>query len=168
MGVKKSFLTRVTILLLFSVLFVYVLIVAKQILYPIVLAILFSYFIYPLVSFLEKKLRFPKALAALSAIVFSGVFIYGVGSIIMSQINSFTADFPVLKEQAINNIYGLQTYISETFDISIGEQKNWAKEKIAAFFESSGKTLTNILEHAVGTLEALIFIPIFSFFYAFV
>ena len=50
MGTRKSFLARLTTLLLFGVILVYVLIVAKQILYPIVLAILFSYFIYPLVK----------------------------------------------------------------------------------------------------------------------
>ena len=164
MNPRQSFLSRVTLLLLFSVLFVYVLTVGKQILYPIVLAILFSYFIFPVVNFLEKKLRFPKALSALTGILLSGVFIYGVGSLIASQMKVLTADFPLLKQQAIANIDGFQNFISERFGFAVDEQKIWIEEKIDTFFESSGKTLKNIVTHAAGTLEALIFIPIFSFF----
>jgi len=164
MNPRQSFLSRVTLLLLFSVLFVYVLTVGKQILYPIVMAILFSYFIFPVVNFFEKKLRFPKALSAFTGILLSGAFIYGVGSLIASQIKVFTADFPVLKEHAIANIDSFQNFISEKFGFAIDEQEVWIKEKIDAFFESSGKTLQNIITHAAVTLEALIFIPIFSFF----
>ena len=164
MEARKSFLSRITMLLFFSVLFVYVLTVAKQILYPIVLAILFAYFIFPLVNFLEKKLRFPRALSALTGILLSGVFMYGIGSLIAVQIKFFTADFPILKEQAIANFDGFQNFISNKFGFAVDEQKIWAREKIAAFFESGGKTLKNILGHAAGTLEALIFIPVFSFF----
>jgi len=164
MDIRKSFLSKITILLLFLILFVHVLTAAKQILYPIVLAILFSYFIFPLVNFLEKKLRFPKALSALTGILLSGVFIYGVGSIIAAQIKVFTSDFPLLKEQAIANIEGIHNFISNKFGFAVDEQKDWVRKKIAYFFESSDKTLKNILEHAAGTLEAIILIPIFSFF----
>jgi len=73
---RFSFLERITFILLFSVLLVYVLVVAKHILYPIVLALLFSYFIFPLVDFLENKARFPRALAILSSFLLLEIYLF--------------------------------------------------------------------------------------------
>ncbi|MEA2042610.1 MAG: AI-2E family transporter, partial [Bacteroidota bacterium] len=143
---------------------VYVLIIARQILYPIVLALLFSYFIYPLVSLLENKLRFPKSLAALTGLIVFGGFMYGVGNLIAAQVNVFVGDFPVLKEQALKNFDALQVFVYDNFGITAVDQNLWMKEKIAEIFESGGEILSGVLHKATGALEALIFIPIFSFF----
>ena len=101
---RKSFLARLTTLMLFGVLLVYVLIVAKQILYPIALSVLFSYFIYPLVHFFEKKLKFPRVLAILTSFLLFAIILFTVGNLVVVQIKNFSADLPALKEQANSNI----------------------------------------------------------------
>lgn len=161
---KRSFLERLTFLLLFSVLFVYILVVSKHILYPIVLALLFSYFIFPFVHFLETKAHFPRALAILTAFVLFGFVLFGVGHLFISQIKNFSGDLPNLKEQVRLNIAHLQSFINSKYIISPEDQNSWLREKVIAILESSNINLSKIVLSATGTIEALIFIPIFSFF----
>ena len=161
---KNSFLVKITFFLIFAALSVFILIVAKQILYPIVLAILFSYLLFPLANFLETKARFPRALSILvSILIFLGV-IFGIGNLFFAQIKVFVADFPVLKEQAISNLENLQAFIEKRFGVAIDDQELWVQERISTFFESSGELFKDIAHVATGTIEAVVLIPIFSFF----
>ena len=161
---RKSLLQKLTFFLIFAVISVYILIIAKQLLYTLVLAILFSYFIFPLVNLFESKLRFPRLLAILLSLILFGGFMYGVGSLVAVQIKVFVADFPQLKVQALDNLDALQTYINKSFGVTIVEQETWAKEKVREFFTSGGETLLNVFHGAAGALEVMIFVPIFSFF----
>lgn len=161
---RKSFLARITSLLLFGVLFVYVLVEAKQILYPIVLAMLFSYLIFPLVNFFETKLRFPRVLAILTSFLLFGAVLFTVGNLVVAQIKNFTTDMPALKEQANNNIAAFQYFITDRFGVSIDEQNLWFRKKVVSLFESGNKTASNIFLKATWAIEALVLIPIFSFF----
>ena len=68
---KLTVLERVTYILLFTILFIYALREAKHFLYPIALAVLFSYLLYPLVELLEVKLKTPRTFAILFSIFFS-------------------------------------------------------------------------------------------------
>jgi len=164
MDSRKSFLTRLTTLLLFSILLVYVLIVAKQILYPIVLALLFSYFIFPLVDFFETRFKFPRLLAILFSFLIFGAILFFVVNLVVIQIKHFSDDLPALKEQAIRNLATLQYFIAEKFGINQAEQNLWFKEKVSSLFDSGNETLTHIFLKASLTIEALVFIPIFSLF----
>ena len=161
---SKSFLIQITAFLIFAALFVYILIVAKQILYPIVLAVLFSYLLYPLANFLEKKARFPRALSILVTLLVFLALIFGLGNLLVAQIRVFAADFPILKEQAIANLENLQAFIEKRFGVAVDEQELWLRDRISIFFESSGELIKSMLHVATGTLEAVILIPIFSFF----
>ncbi|MCF6242905.1 MAG: AI-2E family transporter [Bacteroidales bacterium] len=161
---RSSFLERLTFLLLFSVLLVYILVVAKHILYPIVLALLFSYFIFPLVNFLETKAKFPRVLAILSSFVLFGIILFGVGHLFITQIKHFSGDMPHLKEQVKLNIAHLQSFINSKYVISPEDQNSWLRQKVIGILETSNINLSKIVLSATGTIEALIFIPIFSFF----
>ena len=161
---RGSFLQRLTYVLLFSVLLVHILVQSKHILYPIVLALLFSYFIFPLVNYLETKVRFPRILAIISSFLLFGVILYGAGNLFVNQIKHFGLDLPLLKEQVRQNINAFQSMITDKYVISQEEQNTWLREKIISILENSNLTLSKIVISATGTIEALILIPIFSFF----
>ncbi len=163
MDTRKSFLARLTTLLFFGVLLVYVLIVAKQILYPIILAILFSYFIFPLVDFLATRLKFPRILAILVSFLLFAIVLFTVGNLVVVQIKTFMVDIPALKEQAISNIASFQYFITDKSGVGVDEQNLWFREKVQSLFESS-KTVSNVFLKATWIVEVLILIPIFSFF----
>ncbi len=162
--VKKNFIQQAAYTLLFITLLIYGLIEAKQFLYPIFLAVLLSYLLFPLVNFLEKKIKIPRALAILLGLIVAFVFLYGAISFMVSQIKNLASDIPALKRQAIDNLKAFQAYIDTHFGFSIEEQEKWMQAKISEMLENSGKILKSVAVSATLTIEAILFIPIFTFF----
>ncbi len=161
---KLTGLERATFILLFTILLVYALKEAKHFLYPIALAGLFSYLLYPLAAFLEEKLKVPRAFAILFAIFFAFAVLYFAGNFFALQIKRMVADFPTLKQTAINNLKNFQALIETKFNISVEQQEKWVQQQVTKLFERAGDILKVVSVKAIGTIEALLFIPIFAFF----
>ncbi len=158
-------IVRFTIILFFLILLIYSLIEAKHILYPLALSILFSYLLYPIASFLEYKARFPRIIAVLVSVSLLLAFITGAVNILINQIQVFAQD-ETLKKHAIENFAEIQIFIESKFRIATDKQNLWISEKVKDFFETDGHIM-NILRKAAGTIEALLFIPIFIIFMLF-
>ncbi len=164
---KLTGLERVTYILLFTILLIYALREAKHFLYPIALAVLFSYLLYPLVNFFEKPLRIPRAIAILLAISISFIVLYFAASFYGAQIKNMISDFPTIKKQAVANLKSFQYLIENKLHISVEEQERWLQQQITKGLESAGDILKVVSAKAIGTIEALLLIPIFIFFMLF-
>jgi len=162
---RYPILVRFTIILIFIILLIYSIVVAKQILYPLALSVLFSYLLFPIANFLEKKARFPRALAVLFSVLLFITITAGAIDILINQIQKFAED-EAIKKQAIENFKSIQTFIEGEFNIASDKQSSWIEESVKGFFESGGNT-KEILFKAIGAVEAIIFIPIFTFFILF-
>lgn len=139
----------------------------KHILYPIALALLFSYLLYPLVSLFENKLRFPRTLAILLSILIGIAVFTGVANLFIIQVGVFIKDFPTFKDQAVENLLELQTLVETKFHFSVEEQEIWLQNQLDLIFDTSGAFLKKMAKGATLTLETILFIPIFSFFMLF-
>ena len=139
----------------------------KQILYPIALAMLFSYLLLPLVNFLEKKIKFPRVLAIVLYLLIGVVIFSGIINLLALQIRVFIKDFADFKIQAIQNLQNLQNFIDIKFNFSAEQQELWLQEQVTLILDKSGDILKTLAKGATGTIEALIFIPIFTFFMLF-
>jgi predicted PurR-regulated permease PerM len=162
-----GFIQRFAFALIIIVLSYLVLTEAKQILYPIVLALLLAYLLFPAADFFEKKLKIPRVLSILLALLIGISILGGLANLFVLQIRVFVKDFPDLKNQAIANLQALQGFIDTKFHISAEEQEKWFQEQVANLFDRSNEILKSIFKSAGGTIEALLFIPIFSFFMLF-
>jgi len=156
---------RLTIILFFIVLVIYSLIQAKQLLYPLAISVLFSYLLYPVAAFLEYKARFPRALAVLISVLLLLAFATGAISIIFGQIQKLAGD-QTIQQQASENFAAIQSFISNQFSISAEAQDIWIKDKAEGFLNFQGEIKTVFIKMA-GAVEALLFIPIFTFFMLF-
>lgn len=139
----------------------------KQILYPIALALLFSYLLLPTVNFFEKKLKFPRALAIILGIFIGVLMIAGVLNLVFIQVRVFIQDFANFKVQAIDNLKNFQGFIDTKFNFTAEQQEIWLQEQITSLLDKSGEILKMLAKGATGTLEALVLIPIFAFFMLF-
>ncbi len=162
---RYPILIRLTIILIFIILLIYSLIAAKQILYPLALSGLFSYLLFPIVNFLEKKARFPRILAVLFSVLLFIALVTGAVNIFVNQIQKFAAD-ETIKEQAVENFIAIQEFIEGKYNVASDEQSSWLTENVKNFFESGGNS-KKLLKNAVGAIEAILFIPIFTFFLLF-
>lgn len=156
---------RLTIILFFIVLVIYSLIQAKQLLYPLAISVLFSYLLYPVAAFLEYKARFPRALAVLISVLLLLAVATGAISILFGQIQKLAED-QTIHQHASENFAAIQSFIRDQFSISYEAQNLWIKDKAEGFLNFQGEVKTVFIKMA-GAVEALLFIPVFTFFMLF-
>lgn len=162
---ERSFrmIQRFAVVLIFVVLFIYALSEARLLLYPLVLAALFSYLLFPLSSWLEKK-GFPRILANLSAILLVVAVIGTAGYIISRQVDMLAQRWPELKEKAEANIDRISYSISSLFDVPPDEMKTWLSEQLTSASENRSVLADTILPSTFGTIMAIGLIPVYIFF----
>lgn len=155
-------LVRTTIILFLSIMVLAILILGREFLYPIFLAILFSYLLYPLTSLLEKW-RFPRVLAILTSIILGMLFIGGLLFLLYQQITVFVQDLPEFKEQALNNLDKLQGKIDRRTGNN-GQDALWLRDRISQLINNSGDLMNKIFSATTGTAVKLALQPVFVFF----
>jgi predicted PurR-regulated permease PerM len=164
---KQAFIERATYLLLFLILIIYSLQAAREFLYPIAIAFLLSYLLYPIAHFLERKLKFPRIAAILLTILIAISILYGGIALIVHQIKSLISDFDVLKDKAMINVDIFQDFIADRFGVSNSSQKIWIKKQLALLFKSGNKFLSNLISTTTGTIISILILPVYTFFMLF-
>jgi len=159
---KKNQLKRLTYILLCGVLLVYVLVEARDFLYPLFLAVLFSYLLYPVVKKLEAW-GVPRILANFITILTGMALFIGLLILLYKQLANFLGDFPALQEQAMRNIDRLQHTIDDEFGASDPDDEQWLRHQVNSAFESGGSLLTDLLMGMTSTLTKFGLIPVYIF-----
>ncbi len=152
--------------LLFIVLLVYVLNILQPLIVPLLFAVILSISIFPVVKFLERKLRFKRILSALSAIIIMFVIVGLLFTFIgvqISEIVSKSDTYAIRLEQVYNkNISTIENsfnidrsdFIKGNFDFGKTLKENFSN--IIGFLGASG-----------GILSDIILIPLYMFFFLF-
>lgn len=161
---KYPLLIRLTFTLLFVILLVYGLIVVRNFLYPLALAILIAYLLYPLVKFLETH-KIPRIIAILSSIISGIILISGVIYLLSTQVGVFVDDFPTLKAQALENIQTLNRFIEQTSGLDVNIDKEFIKERLSLLFESGSDFLQTAFSATAGTIAKIALLPVYVFFF---
>ena len=153
---------KVTAVIFLILMVLAILIIGREFLYPICLAILFSYLLYPFVSLLERW-RLPRVLAILIGIILSMALIGGAFFLLYQQMAVFISDFPDLKEQALANLDQLQMRIDRW--VKNGEaQPWWLRERISDLINNSGDLMNKVFSATTGTIVKMGLLPVFVFF----
>ncbi len=160
---QYPFIMRATFFIAFIMLLFYALIVAKHFLIIIVLAILFSYLIYPLVVRLEM-LHFPKVLANLTAILLLLATFTGIIFLIFKQVETLILDLPLLKSKALHNIGLLENYIQSISGLEAYKQHAWLKDSFNGLFESGSNFLKATFTATTSTFFKLFLLPVFMYY----
>lgn len=139
-----------------------VVIIARDFIYPVCVAILLSYLIYPMVRFFEKHLNH-SAIATLLSVLIAVIAAVGFLFFLSLQFTIFLDDFPKLKGQAINNLASFQETIVEKTAFSFSSE-DWLKDKLINFMENQENFIGQIFSATTGTLVALGVQPVYIFF----
>ena len=157
-------LVRLTVALFFIVLLIFALVQARNVLYPLALAVLFAYLLRPVAEVLER-LHVPRIVANLLSILLMIAVLGSVVFFLYQKFSLFTDDFPKLKEQAKINIHRLELSIQDTFGISARKQHAWLEEQSDALFNpESGERMRKFFEATTSTLVAIFLMPVYIFF----
>ncbi|MBM6498535.1 AI-2E family transporter [Flavobacterium macrobrachii] len=151
----------------FIVLLVFVLYVLQSLIVPILFAIILSISIFPIVKFLERKLKFKRFFSALTAIVVLFIIVGLLFTFIGIQLSEIVAK---------SDIYAIK--LERVFNDTISEmEQNFNLDKkdfIKGDFDF-GKTLKDNFSNIISFLGAsgnllsdIVLIPLYMFFFYFI
>ncbi|MGB3617712.1 MAG: AI-2E family transporter [Catalinimonas sp.] len=142
---------------------VFALIAARTLLYPLALAVLFAYLIYPVAARLERW-GWPRIPANLVSILVLMCVAGGVSYVLYMQFSAFADDVPDMQVQAWENIYELMYRIEGITGIPAADQRAWFDERVAGFGSGDGQQLRRFFFATTSTLVAVGLQPVYIFF----
>lgn len=155
---------RFSFFLLAIILVFYILIQARLFLYPIAVAVLFTYLLYPFANWFEKH-RIPRILAILICLILLLGIIGATGLFIYRKIGSLLNDFPAFRSKALNNIDILEFQISQLFGLKDLSITAYLRDRVAGFFDTGSDFLKKAFSATAGTVLRLALLPVFIFLF---
>lgn len=158
------FYTRLAMVLISLIALFYIAILGKSILAPLVFALLFAVLLLPMAGFMEKRLRFPRSLAALLSVLLLVLAIVALLYLVGSQISSLADDWPQFKQQVLSSLSDLQHWISMKFHVRLKQQQTYI-DNAASHMLSAGSTVIGDTLLSLSSLVLfIVFIMIDTFF----
>lgn len=145
----------------------YLAILGKQLLAPLIFAVLFSILLLPLARFFERRIRLPRSGAAFLSVL---VFICGVIIILYlvgAQLTRLGQDWPVFKEQVVNSVNSLQHWVASTFHVNMKDQMHYVSDATNKLISTSTLVLGTTVLSVSSIVLFLAFIMIYTFFLLF-
>jgi predicted PurR-regulated permease PerM len=153
---------RFSFFLLAIILVFYILIQARLFLYPIAVAVLFTYLLYPFTNWLEKH-RFPRIIAILISLILLLGIIGAAGVFIYRKIGGFMDDFPAFRSKALENIDILELQISKLVGIENLSIPAFVRDRVSALFDTGSDFLNKVFSATAGTVFRLGIMPVLIF-----
>jgi predicted PurR-regulated permease PerM len=135
----------------------YVVILAKEILDPLIFGFLFAILLYPAASFFERRLHLPRGLAALLSIILLILLIWLVLYLVGSQISGLASDWPMLKSQLSQSVDDLSAWIQHAFHIDASKQMSYVHSTTQKLMETGGE----VAGETVGVISSLMLFYVF-------
>jgi len=152
---------KAAVVLFFIVLLTYALIQAKTLLYPIVLAMLFSFLLLPIANFLERK-GFTRILTNFIVIFAAAAVMSALAYLLYSRIGNLISEFPDLKEHASENVESMTRAISDRVGVSTNEVRDWVNKRISTLGENN-LFVNTIIPSTTSTIMAIGLMPVYIF-----
>lgn len=141
----------------------YLVILAKDLVDPLIFGFLFAILLLPLGNFFERKFRFPRSLASLLSIILLIAFIGGILYLVGTQISHLADDWPMLKKQVSQSIEDLRQWVESSFHINMAKQMDYVHNATSKIMSSS----PSVVGTTFGAISSLLlfysFILIFTF-----
>jgi len=146
-----------------GVLFFYVIIVARNIMIPIVFSLFIAIILNPVVTAMEKRGMNKILSIAIVLIVIASLLGVGVYYTSMQSKNLIT-DIPQLANKLKKFLDGIETLFTDMTGISATEQLSMAKENMDNFISTGGSFLSDAVNATSSFLTFISLVPIYVFF----
>ena len=143
----------------------YLVILAKDLLSPIIFSCLFSILLLPLAAFLENRFRLPRGFASMLAVLLLLAAISLIVYVVGSQIGTLADDWPQFKQQVISSLSDLQHWISRKYHINAHKQLNYVQSATSQVLASGSTVVGATILSISSMLLFLIFTFIYTFFF---
>ena len=154
---------RYTITLLGAILTIYAMIIAKGILIPLSLALVFALLLYPLSERLERVLV-PRSIASVICILLLIGSVLAIGYMFGLQLESISTELPEISVRADKKLSEIQEYLAATFGIKETAQAAYVRRAVNDFLQNSSAIYETTFTITAGILNYLVVVPIALFF----
>jgi predicted PurR-regulated permease PerM len=145
-------------------LFIYGLITIRNFLYPIAFGLLLAYLLYPLASWLEKKM-IPRILANLIVIIGALGILASLILFAYRMISSVAGELPELIETGIENLSEMLADIASYFGYHRSDTQKLIQDQTSTILESSGKHIETLFSATSTTIVAIGLLPVYIFLF---
>ncbi len=166
MQVKKEhapFYERLSLVLVGLIALGYLVILAKDMLDPLVFGFLFAILLLPVASFLEKRLRMSRILSSMVSILLLVGFVGGILYVVGAQISNLADDWPQLKSQVSQSLNDLAVWARHLFHINTSKEMTYVHDTTKQIIASGG----DMLSGAFGAISSLVFFYLFILIFTF-
>lgn len=141
----------------------YMVVLAKEVLSPLIFSCLFSILLLPMASFFEVRFKLPRSASSMLSVI---ILLAGIGLvlyIIGSQLTNLANDWPQFKDQLGTSIQSFQNWIEQKFNIDAANQLNYLHTATTKVISSS----TAVVGATVLSLSSILLFLVFTFIYTF-
>jgi len=160
---QRPFYVKTMCVLVSLIAFGYIIIIAKEILSPLIFSCLFSILLLPMAAFLENKLGLPRSAASMLSVVLMLGAISLVLYVIGTQLSQLAGDWPQFKAQLSLTGTSLQNWIDTRFNIDAAKQLNYVHSATTKALASG----TTVVGATVLSLSSILLFLVFTFIYTF-
>jgi putative permease len=143
----------------------YLVVLAKEIISPLLFSCLFSILLLPVAKFFEDRLHLPRSAASMLSVLlllaFIGLVIYVIGS----QISSLLKDWPAFQAQITRSLYDFRGWVSDNFHITRRKQLNVVNSAASKVTSPNAEVVGTTLLSLSSILLFLVFTFIYTFFF---
>ena len=161
--IKMSYIRYFFYTLISLIACVFILIISKSILAPLVIATLLSVALHPVLIWIQKLI--PSNLLSISLLLLCVIlFVCGFFSILIIQLNGFYEDFPNMSGKLSNLLQSIEQYLKTTFNLPNLNIVKFTKENSDEIIKSgTTNSLASIFGGISGFINYIIIIPIYVF-----
>ncbi|WP_432713616.1 AI-2E family transporter [Pedobacter sp.] len=160
---QHPFYFKLACILFILISLVYIIVVGKDILSPLIFSCLFSILLLPMANFFETKTRLPRSGASMLSVL---IFLASIGLImyiIGSQVSNLAKDWPQFEEQLGKSIGTIQQWIADTFHINAHKQLTYVHTATGKIMDSG----TTVIGTTLLSLSSVLLFFVFTFIYTF-
>jgi len=143
----------------------YLVIIAKEILSPVVFSCLFSILLLPVAQFFEFKLRFSRSAAAMVSVLLLLAFIGTVIYVIGSQIADLAKEWPDFQAQIKRSLWEFRGWVQDNFHVTRGKQLRVVNTATSKVLSPDTATVGATVLSVSGILLFLVFTFMYSFLF---
>ncbi len=163
-SISLPFIAKLALVLLSILMLGYLAIMGKTLLAPLLFSLLMAFLLLPFGNFLERKLRFKRSLAAITAVILMIAVLYGILYFLGNQLGELWADWPLLVKQVTTAFHDIQLWISKTFHVNTIKQKSYLSDGIEKSLATSAIVIGTTILTLSSSLLFLAFTLLFTFF----
>jgi len=161
-SVKLPVYLKIAQIFMGIVIFFFILYIGQEIIIPLVFAIMIAILLNPVILFL-CRIRIPRVLAIIIALVITMSLISGIFYFFITQISLFSESFPLFKQKFLSLFSEGERWIAETLNVSKWKVDAWVTKTRKEGMDNGTVVITSTVSTLGGMLVTFFLMPVYVF-----